>query len=144
MSQRPIRSVIDKQHIVTALATTTVIDAGRLMKQSKVGAVLVVDNGRLVGIFTERDALYRVLVEGLDPTTTQIAEVMTARPQTIHPDKPFVHALHLMHEGGFRHMPVVEGGRPVGIVSARDVLGPELEELVSELRQMQHIGEIMG
>jgi signal-transduction protein with cAMP-binding, CBS, and nucleotidyltransferase domain len=69
---------------------------------------------------------------------------MTPRPQTIHPDKPFGHALHLMLEGGFRHVPVVEDGRPMGMVSACDALGPELEQFVSELRDREHIGEILG
>ena len=145
MPQRPIRSVIAKQKILTATAEITVVDAARLMKKKSVGAVMVVkDNGRLAGIFTERDALFRVLAEGRDPKTTRLSDVMTAQPQTITPEKPFGHALLMMYESGFRHVPVVEDGKPVGMVSARDVLGPELQEFESELQRRTRIGEILG
>ena len=144
MPYRPIREIIANQRILTSPAKTTVSEAAQLMKQSKVGAVMVVEDGRLVGVFTERDALFRVIAEGRDAQTTRLAEVMTPNPQTINPDKPFGHALHLMYEGGFRHVPVVEAGQPIGMVSARDALGPELEEFVSELRRREHIGEILG
>jgi CBS domain-containing protein len=115
------------------------------MEKHQVGAVMVVDaHGRLSGIFTERDALFRVLAAGRDPATTRLSEVMTKKPQTIHPDKPVGHALHMMYENGFRHVPVVEDGRPVGMVSARDALGPELQEFESEVKRRQQIGEILG
>ncbi len=145
MPQRRIRSVIAKQKVLTATAEITVTDAARLMKKKSVGAVMVVkDNGRLAGIFTERDALFRVLAEGRDPKTTRLSDVMTAQPQTITPEKPFGHALLMMYESGFRHVPVVEDGKPVGMVSARDVLGPELQEFESELQRRTRIGEILG
>jgi len=145
MSQRPIRSVIAKQKVLTATAEITVTAAARLMKKKSVGAVMVVkDNGRLAGIFTERDAVFRVLAEGRDPKTTRLSDVMTPQPQTITPEKPFGHALLMMYESGFRHVPVVEDGKPVGMVSARDVLGPELQEFESELQRRTRIGEILG
>ena len=145
MPQRPIRSVIAKQKILTATAEVTVADAARLMKKKSVGAVMVVkDNGRLAGIFTERDAVFRVLAEGRDPKTTRLSDVMTPQPQTITPEKPFGHALLMMYESGFRHVPVVEDGKPVGMVSARDALGPELQEFESELQRRTRIGEILG
>jgi CBS domain-containing protein len=122
----------------------TVAAAARLMKGKRIGAILVVERGRLAGIFTERDALFRVIAEGRDPAITKLAEVMTENPRTIAPDRPFGHALHLMHEGEFRHVPVVENGRPVGIVSARDALGPDLRQFISDLDQRTHIGEILG
>ena len=141
---RPVRSIIENQAAVTATAGMTVAAAARLMKGKRVGAILVVERGRLAGIFTERDALFRVIAEGRDPAITKLAEVMTENPRTIAPDRPFGHALHLMHEGEFRHVPVVENGRPVGIVSARDALGPDLRQFISDLDQRTHIGEILG
>jgi CBS domain-containing protein len=145
MSQRPIRSLISKQKILTATAEITVAEAARLMKKKSVGAVMIVEgNGHIAGIFTERDALFRVLAEGRDPKTTRLAEVMTAHPQTLTPDKPFGLALVMMFEGGFRHVPVIENGKPVGMVSARDSLGPELQEFASEIERRKHIGEILG
>jgi CBS domain-containing protein len=142
--ERPVRSIIEDQKPITASADTTVAAAARLMKEHRIGALLVLQDGRLAGIFTERDALFRVIAEGRDPKKTRIAEVMTANPRTIAPDRPFGHALHLMHEGGFRHVPVVDNGRPLGVVSARDALGPDLQQFVAELDKRAHIGEILG
>lgn len=142
--QRAIRTIIEDQKPVTASAEITVAAAARLMKEHRVGAVLVVHEGSLAGIFTERDALFRVIAEGRDPVKTRVAEVMTANPRTIAPDRPFGHALHLMYEGGFRHVPVVDNGRPLGVVSARDALGPDLREFIADLDQRIHIGEILG
>jgi CBS domain-containing protein len=142
--ERPVRSIIEDQKPITASADITVAAAARLMKEHRIGALLVLQDGRLAGIFTERDALFRVIAEGRDPKKTRIAEVMTANPRTIAPDRPFGHALHLMHEGGFRHVPVVDNGRPLGVVSARDALGPDLQQFVAELDKRTHIGEILG
>jgi CBS domain-containing protein len=105
------------------------------MKSQGKGALLVLEEGHLVGIVTERDIVFRVVAAGRDPKDTRLGAVMTPQPQTIHPDKPFVHALRMMHEGGFRHLPVVENGRPLGIVSARDALDDDFYELRAELAQ---------
>jgi CBS domain-containing protein len=143
MPQRPIRDVILNQRILTAQSSATVAQAACLMRKSGVGATMVVERGRLVGIFTERDAVFRVLAEGRDVASTTIGEVMTADPQTIDPAKPFVHALHMMYEGGFRHVPVVERGKPVGMVSARDALELDADEFNEALRQREHICAIL-
>jgi CBS domain-containing protein len=142
--QRPVRSILSSQTPVTANGEMSVAQAARLMKERRVGALLVMHEGRLAGIFTERDALFRVIAESRDPAKTELRDVMTANPRTIGPDRPFGHALHMMHEGGFRHVPVVEGGAPLGIVSARDALGPELEAFVAELDKREHIFEVLG
>jgi len=144
MPHRPVRSILGSQSPVTANGEMSVAQAARLMKERRVGAVLVMHEGRLAGIFTERDALFRVLAEGRDPAKTELHDVMTANPRTIEPDRPFGHALHLMHEGGFRHVPVVEGGAPLGVVSARDALGPELEAFLGELDNRERIFEVLG
>ena len=144
MPQRTIRMIIEQQEPVTAAATMTVCNAAGLMKERHVGAIMVVEDGKLVGVFTERDALFRVVAEGRDGETTRLAEVMTRKPQTIDPDKPFVHALQMMHDGGFRNVPVVEDGRPIGIVSAGDALGPELEAFVYELLRQEQITQILA
>jgi len=143
MSQRSIRTIIENQQILTAPSTTTVSDAARLMRDQKTGALMVCDKKRLVGMFTERDALFRVTAEQGDPKTTVLADVMTADPQTIGPDKPLGHALHMMYEGGFRYVPVIENGHPIGMVSAHDALGPELKEFVAEMDERENIAEIL-
>lgn len=144
MSERTIRSIIEGQEVITAAAGMAVTEAALVMRQADVGAIMVVEEGRLVGVFTERDALFRMVAQGLDGRTTRLAEVMTREPQTIHPDDHFVHALQMMHEGRFRHVPVVEDGRVVGMVSARDALGPELEGFVYELLRQEQIGEVLA
>ena len=143
MPHRLFRTIIEKQEILTAPSTTTVRDAARLMKQHKTGALLVCDKRRLVGVFTERDALFRVTAGECDPRTTLLADVMTPNPRTIGADKPLGHALHMMYEGGFRNVPVVENGRLIGLVSAHHALGPELKEFVSEMDQRENIAEIL-
>jgi CBS domain-containing protein len=134
-----IRSVMESRKLVVAAPEASVREAARLMKDARVGAVLVVADGRLVGIFTERDAVDRVMAMDRDPRATRLDEVMTPRPKTLSPDEPFGHALLLMNEHGFRHVPVVEGGSLVGVVSARNALDPELEEFAAEARRREHL-----
>jgi CBS domain-containing protein len=144
MTQRSIREIIEQQELVAAPESMTVADAAALMRDKEVGALLIVGEGRLAGIFTERDALFRVVAEGRDAKATRLSEVMTRNPRTIHPDRPFPDALHLMHLGGFRHVPVVENDRPVGMVSARDALGPELEDFVYELLRQEQAQDVLS
>jgi CBS domain-containing protein len=141
---RSIRTIIEEREVASSSGTITVSEAARLMREKRVGALAVVEDGKLIGIFTERDALFRVVAEGRDPQTVRLAEVMTRGPRTIHPDKPFADALHIMYEGGFRHVPVVEEGRPIGIISARDALGPELEDFVYELLRQEQARDILA
>lgn len=144
MTQRTVRTIIEQQEVISATAATSVIAAARLMRENRVGAVMVVEEERLVGVFTERDALFRVIADGLDAERTLLAQVMTRNPQVIHPDQPFAEALHLMYEGGFRHVPVVENGRPIGMISARDALGPELEDFIYELLRQNQADDILA
>lgn len=137
-SQR-IRSVMEKKKLVTAPPETTVSQAAKLMAKKNVGAVMVVEGERLVGIFTERDAVFRVIARGRDTQETRLADVMTASPQTVDPDKTFGFALLMMHENGFRHVPVIEDGKPIGIVSSRNALDPDMEEFVAETQRRKHI-----
>ena len=94
-------------------------------------------------ICTERDLCYKVLAAGL-PANTPISAVMTRDPQAVPPDKALGHVLHLMFEGGFRHMPVVdESGVPLGLVSSRDALGLEIFRFAEEVAQREHLAEIL-
>jgi len=130
---------MERKKMLIAPPETTVSKAAKLMANKNVGAVMVVEKERLVGIFTERDAVFRVIARGLDAQTTRLTDVMTTAPQTVDPDKTFGYALLLMYENGFRHVPVIENGKPVGIVSGRNALDPEMEEFVSEARRREHI-----
>lgn len=139
MLSLPIGSLIEPRRLVVASPDTTVSVAAVLMQEGKVGAVLVVEDGRLAGIFTERDAVYRVMAAGRDPLTTLLKDVMTPDPLTVAPEETFGYALLLMHEKGFRHAPVVVDGRPIGVVSARHALDPDLEEFAAEAERRKHI-----
>lgn len=135
MLNEAIRYVMDKERLLVAVPQTSVREAARLMASRQVSALVVVEGGRLTGIFTERDAVFRVIATGRSPETTVLADVMTHEPVTVTPDETFGYALLLMHENGFRHVPVVEGGVPIGMVTARDALDPDLEEFESEARR---------
>jgi CBS domain-containing protein len=113
--------------------------AALLMARRKVGAVMVTRDEKLVGIFTERDVVFRVIALDLDVKSTLLADVMTPSPVTIDPGKSFGYALLLMHQNGFRHMPVTEDGKPVGMVSARHALDPDLEEFAAESHRREQI-----
>ena len=141
MEIRTLRTIVAGRPPVIVARSATVVEAARQMKQRNVGSVLVVDGGRLAGIFTERDALFRELAAARDPATTTLGDVMTPQPQTMHPDEPFVRALRVMHEGKFRHLPVVEYGRPLGVVSVRDALDDDLTELRWDLEQREEARE---
>lgn len=138
MFDTPVRDVMQRRKMLKAAPDTSVLKAAKLMAEKNVGAVMVVEDEALVGIFTERDVVIRVVAPGLDPGATRLADVMTRSPCTIGPDQPFGSALLLMHERDFRHLPVVESGKPVGIVSARSAMDPELEEFVSEEKRREH------
>lgn len=135
MFSQLVRRVMEQERMLTAPPHSTVAQVARQMASSDAGAVLVVDNENLVGIFTERDALFRVIAHGLDPQMTPLGEVMTPTPITVGPDSTFGYALQLMHERRCRHLPVLEQGTLVGIVSARDAMDPELEEFVCEAQR---------
>ena len=139
MFDRPVRDVMEKSKALALSPDTTVRKAAELMVQKKTGAAMVVDQESLVGIFTERDALFRVIACGLDPGTTRLVDVMTAKPQTVEPGASYGYALVMMQENGFRHAPVVENGKPIGIVSSRSAMDPELEEFVSEANRREYM-----
>lgn len=142
--ERTIRDIIQNQQPVTAPASMQVREAAQIMKQRRVGAMMVVEHGFLVGIFTERDALNRVVAEGRDAAATTLADVMTSNPRTLSPDASFNSALEMMHEGRFRHVPVAENGRPIGMISVRDAMGPELESFVYEMLRQEQMSQVLA
>ncbi|UCG97869.1 MAG: CBS domain-containing protein [Burkholderiales bacterium] len=141
MFSQPIRTIMERRKFVTVPPGTSVREASQLMAKKQIGAVLVVEDKRLIGIFSERDVVFRVVARGLDPATTPLSQVMTQEPKTIKPNNTFGYAMTLMHENGFRHLPVIDEGKVVGIVSARSALDPELEEFVCEERRRQRFKE---
>jgi CBS domain-containing protein len=136
-----VKNVMRRRDVLTAPPETVVSKAAKLMAKKNVGAIMVVEDERLVGIFTERDVTFRVVARGLDAQTTRLAEVMTPGPDTVDPDKSFGYALLRMHEKGYRHLPVIKDGKVVGIVSERSAMDPALEDFVSEAHRRKHFRE---
>ena len=130
---RKMSDIVRNQDPVTLPPSATVRDACRCMRERRVGAVLVTeDDHRLLGIFSGRDAVHRVLAEGKSAVRTKLAEVMTRDPDTMPPGNTAIEALRLMEDGRYRHVPVVDGGKVVGIVSRFDFSGIELDRLDEE------------
>lgn len=133
MTNRTLAEIVRRQNPETLPFSATVQDACRVMRDRKIGAILVTGgDGLLAGLFTGRDAVGRVLAEALDPATTCLGTVMTSGPDTIGPKAHAIDALRAMQDRGYRHMPVVEGSRIVGIVSRGDFNGLERARLDEE------------
>lgn len=137
MLNQPVRRLIEQDKTVTVPSRATVHEVAGVMLERAVGAVMVVDDGVLTGILSERDVVFRVVARGLDARTVRVREVMTAHPVSVHPDATLGHALLIMQERGFRHLPVVENGGPIGLIRARNALDPALEEFVCEQRRRE-------
>jgi len=129
---RQISEMVRHQDPLTLPATASVQHACECMRDRRVGAVLVTRSDRLVGIFTARDAVCRVLAAGLNPAKTKLAAVMTSDPRTLPAGQMAIEALRLMQDGGFRHVPVVDDGKIRGVVSKGDFRGLEQDRLEEE------------
>lgn len=144
MPNRPVSKVVENRFFVAVPLDLPVSEAAKLMQTQGVGAVLVVDDGRLAGICTERDVIVDVVAAGLDARRTPVSAVMTADPVSVGPEMPFGHALHLMFEGGFRHVPVLNrAGELLGVVSARDALALDVVRFEEELRMREALAEVL-
>ena len=130
---RKMADMVRNQDPVTLPPEATVKDACERMRDRRIGAVLIIEaDRRLVGIFTGRDAVHRVLAEGKNAARTTLAEVMTRDPDMMPPGNTAIEALRLMEDGRFRHLPIVDDGKVVGIVSRFDFSGIELDRLDEE------------
>ena len=111
--------------------------AARKMRDDKVGGLMVVENNTLVGIFTERDLMSRVVAEGLDPEKVQVSEVMTSSIATVPPETSVSVAANLMSQNRIRHLPVLQDGKLYGVISAGDILAWKLREQEFTLHQLE-------
>ena len=115
---------------------TPVTECVRLMTASKIGAVIVMDGERLIGIFTERDALNKVLAGGLDPGNTKVSEVMTKDPYCIRPTSTVGDAMELITKRRFRHLPIVDNGKVLAVVSSGDLTHWLVQDQMGEVREL--------
>jgi len=121
--RRQLRDLPDLQPVVKVGSTATIRDAIHGMVDSGVGIVLIVEDNKLVGVFSERDVLRKVAGSGLDIDAIEVSELMTANPATLSFDAELVYALNMMEVGGYRHLPLLKNDEPVAVVSMRDILG---------------------
>lgn len=117
-----IYDIIKGQRVLSVKADDSVLEAARFMTDHKIGAVPVLRDGELIGIFSERDLMTRVVAGARSPGQTRVSEVMTSKPRTVAPGESVERCLFIMREFGFRHLPVVDGAKLLGLVSLRDVL----------------------
>ena len=143
MAQRTVREMIERDRLVSAGPGTTVRAAAEVMAEGRCGSVLVVEHGRLLGIFTERDLLSRVAAAGRDLGRTRLSEVMTKDPDTIGADEPVVAAIRKMDEFSYRYLPVLDGGRVIGVISTRHLPFGEVVAMAPELERRHRLAERM-
>ena len=132
-----IYDLIKDNETHTITADQSVLEAAREMVASNIGAVPVLRDGELVGIFSERDIMKRVVAAGRDPARTRVSEVMTADPLTVDMREGIEHCMMLMKQHGFRHLPICDGKKLKGMVSLRDILLRDLTEKDEEVRMMR-------
>ena len=136
-----VREIIQRDRPLVGHPEDTVGAAAARMAQHRCGSILVCADEKLRGIFTERDLLARVIAGGHDPATTRLAEVMTPDPDTIDATEPVAEAVRRMDEGCYRHLPVLEGGHVLGVISLRDVPIEVIARLHPELEQRHALAE---
>jgi CBS domain-containing protein len=143
MPQRAVRSIISRDDVISAKPDETVFDAAARMAENCCGCVLVCEEGRLVGIFTERDILKRVVAARLDPSATLIRDVMTHEPDRVSADTSIKEVIRRMDEFCYRHLPVMEGDHILGVVSMRDLPLYEIADMAQELDDRHTLAERM-
>ncbi len=130
---RTLAQMCGKTQLCAVRPTSTVAHAARTMRDHRVGAVLVSEGGLLHGILSERDVTYRAVAAGLDPAATQVGQIMTRDVLTASPETLAINGLQMMAENQIRHLPLVDGGNVVGIVSLRDFLAEEMAQVQDKI-----------
>ena len=133
----PVGRLLDAREAVYSVGPdSTVAECVRAMTAKRIGALIVMDGERLVGIFTERDALNRVLAAGLDPVSTKISAVMTKDPFCIPPGTTVAEAMELVTQRRFRHLPIVENGKVLAVISSGDLTHWLVKDKVGEVQEL--------
>jgi CBS domain-containing protein len=124
--------------VISVQPSSTVYDAIKLMADKNIGAVAVVEGDRLVGIFTERDYARKVILRGKASPTTLVAEVMSKNPICVFPEHTVEQCMALMTQKTFRHLPVLEANRMVGMISIGDLVKSIIQEQEFIIDQLAH------
>ena len=138
MHRKIIPDIVQRLDIASVKVDDTVFECAKVMADAHISALVVLDgDGILIGIITERDLTQRILAAGLDGKTTKVGDVMTANPDILGPEDSAMDALELMQNRGYRHLPVVENGKCVSIVSSRDLYASIKEALEQDIRETE-------
>ena len=132
-----IKTLLRPKALVTAAPEESVLEVATRMAKARVGAIPIVEGRRLVGIFSERDLMTRVVVPGRDPEAWRVADVMTRKVITAEPDDRRSECLEKMRSAGCRHLPVLDDGTLVAMLSMRDLLRDEIEEQGEEIQTLR-------
>ena len=133
---KTLREVMRAGFIFALQRTASVAEAARMMETHNVGIVAVLDGEHLVGVFSERDVVRRVLNRGRDPLCTAVGEAMTTNLVVASPDDDYQAAMRAMDDANIRHLPVVEDGRMISMLSIRDLMRVDLARLTEEIRYL--------
>ena len=126
-----------KQDIISITPDKSVFEAAKIMATAKVGSILILDNDKLAGIFTERDLLNTLIAKGLDPEKTKISEAMTKNVATVDLNDTVDGCYQKMQAATCRHMPILENGKVIGMVTMKDILRKIMAEIGDENRQLK-------
>jgi len=146
MSERTVLQSMSRRDVLSLGPLASVRDAACAMTRANCGSVLIIDAaGAMQGILTERDLMTRVLARSVDPDATPVTQVMTRNPRCVGPETKVADAVLVMIERGFRHLPVVgEGGRVLGVFSARDALPREVGTAADLAEFNERVNDALG
>ena len=135
MQQKIVPDIVPRRDIASVTPDDSVLTAAATMAEINIAALVIVDgDGALIGIVTERDVTQRLVAKGLDASATPVSEIMTVNPDTLSPDDSAGDALELMQSRKYRHLPVAEDGKCIGMVSIRDLYAPTVQNVNLGLR----------
>ena len=138
MQRKIVPDIVQATDVATATVDDSALDAAKMMADKHIAAIIVADgDGKITGIITERDITQRVVAAGLDAEATKVGDVMTPDPDTLAPHDPAGDALELMQSRNYRHLPVVENGRCIAVVSVRDLFAAVKESLEESIRETE-------
>ncbi len=138
MNRKIVPDIVQPTEVAGVAADVLITDAAKLMCDKKIAALIVTDaDGKLIGIVTERDVVFRGVAKGLDPNVSTIADIMTANPDTLSPNDSAADALELMQTRNYRHLPVVDNGNCIAVVSIRDLFSSVKQALEESIRETE-------
>jgi CBS domain-containing protein len=138
MQRKIVPDIVQPTEVASVVTSDTVEKAARMMRDQRIAALIVVDDsGTLIGIVTERDVVFRAVADGLDPKTATMSDIMTGDPDTLAPTDSDVDALELMQSRRYRHLPVVQDGKCIAVVSIRDLFASVKEALEESIRETE-------